>query len=58
MPHQSNPLLGNVEGLVATEQRGDRLRLLMVTDDGESTKEITRLYSLDVRLPRRSGLCW
>ncbi|MFD9394980.1 esterase-like activity of phytase family protein [Streptomyces sp. NPDC060000] len=51
--NQANPLIDNIEGLAVTEQCGDRLRVLMVTDDGESATQTTRLYTMDVRLPRR-----
>ncbi|MBI0313053.1 esterase-like activity of phytase family protein [Streptomyces javensis] len=50
---QANPLLGNIEGMAITGLRRGGLHLTLVTDDGESTTEITRLYGLDVRLPRR-----
>ncbi|MFG2864704.1 esterase-like activity of phytase family protein [Streptomyces sioyaensis] len=52
IPSQANPLIGNIEGLaILGHERGGRLRLLMTTDDGESTSEITRLYDVTVRLP-------
>jgi len=53
VPDQVNPLIDNVEGLAVTEQCGDRLQVLMVTDDDESAAQTTRLYTMDVRLPRR-----
>ncbi|MFJ4084989.1 esterase-like activity of phytase family protein [Streptomyces iakyrus] len=53
VPGQGNPLIGNIEGLAVVDQCGDRMRVLMVTDDGESSTEITRLYDMNVRLPRR-----
>ena len=53
VPHPRNPLIGNIEGLAITEARGKRLRVLMVTDDDESSTSITRLMAMDVRLPCR-----
>ncbi|MFJ2008488.1 esterase-like activity of phytase family protein [Streptomyces chartreusis] len=50
---QSNPLLDNVEGLAVSGRTAHgRLRILLVSDDNERETQITRLYSLDVRLPR------
>ncbi|MEU6462181.1 esterase-like activity of phytase family protein [Streptomyces sp. NPDC046976] len=51
--NQANPLIDNIEGMAITEQHGKRLRVLMITDDDESQAQTTRLYSMDVRLPRR-----
>lgn len=51
---QPNPLLDNIEGLAVTgRSSGGALRLLLVSDDNQSTAQTTRLYSLTVRLPRR-----
>ncbi|MEV6995108.1 esterase-like activity of phytase family protein [Streptomyces sp. NPDC093228] len=51
---QPNPLLDNIEGVTVTEHTSDgRLRLLMVSDDNGNATQITRLYSLTARLPRR-----
>jgi hypothetical protein len=50
---QPNPLLDNVEGITITGRApGGRLRLLLVSDDNQNPAQITRLYSLTVRLPR------
>ncbi len=51
---QPNPLLDNIEGLTVTGRApGGRLRVLMVSDNNDNPVQITRLYSLTVRLPRR-----
>ncbi|MET8537765.1 esterase-like activity of phytase family protein [Streptomyces sp. NPDC005065] len=50
---QPNPLLDNIEGVAVTGRRADGgLKLLLVSDDNQGTSQITRLYRLDVRLPR------
>ncbi|MEU7184272.1 esterase-like activity of phytase family protein [Streptomyces sp. NPDC045369] len=47
---QTNPLLDNIEGMAITGRPpGGRLRVILVSDDNESPKQITRLYSLTVR---------
>ncbi|MFI9078716.1 esterase-like activity of phytase family protein [Streptomyces sioyaensis] len=52
-PVQANPLVGNIEGMAITGRRHGVLRLTLVADDDQSPAAITRLYGLDVRLPRR-----
>ena len=50
--HQVNPLLDNIEGLAITGRAPDgALRLLLVSDDNQSTNQITRLYTLTTHLP-------
>ena len=50
---QPNPLLDNIEGLAVTGRTAaGRLRILLVSDDNERETQTTRLYSLDVRMPR------
>ncbi|MFJ4831631.1 esterase-like activity of phytase family protein [Streptomyces sp. NPDC088747] len=48
---QPNPLLDNIEGLAVTGSTKGRLNLLLVSDDNQSAAQITRFYSLRVRLP-------
>ncbi|MFF8789144.1 esterase-like activity of phytase family protein [Streptomyces sp. NPDC015125] len=52
-PVQANPLVGNIEGMAITGRRHGVLRLTLVADDDQSPAAITRLYGMDVRLPRR-----
>ncbi|MGV9271943.1 esterase-like activity of phytase family protein [Streptomyces griseosporeus] len=47
---QPNPLLDNIEGMAVTGRAGDRLNVLLVSDDNQSEKQITRFYFLRVRL--------
>jgi hypothetical protein len=49
---QRNPLLDNIEGMtiIGRDPTGS-LRLLLVSDDNESRKQTTRLYTLTARLP-------
>jgi hypothetical protein len=50
---QTNPLLDNIEGIAVTRHEGaGRLRLLLVSDDNQSTMQTTRLYSLTATLPK------
>lgn len=49
---QPNPLLDNIEGLTITGRAKGRLNLLLVSDDNQNAAQITRFYSLRVRLPR------
>ncbi|WP_369246758.1 esterase-like activity of phytase family protein [Streptomyces sp. R41] len=48
---QPNPLLDNIEGLAVTGRTHGRLNLLLVSDDNQNPVQITRFYSLRVRLP-------
>ncbi|MFI6334671.1 esterase-like activity of phytase family protein [Streptomyces sp. NPDC050535] len=48
---QPNPLLDNIEGLTVTGGTKSRLSLLLVSDDNQNAAQITRFYSLRVRLP-------
>ncbi|WP_151482772.1 esterase-like activity of phytase family protein [Streptomyces albicerus] len=47
---QPNPLLDNIEGMVITGHSHGRLNLLLVSDDNQNAAQITRFYSLRVRL--------
>ncbi|HEY3501335.1 MAG TPA: esterase-like activity of phytase family protein [Actinocatenispora sp.] len=49
---QPNPLLDNIEGMVFTGRHlpGGRRELMLVSDDNLSDTQITRLYSLAVRV--------
>jgi hypothetical protein len=46
---QPNPLLDNIEGMVITGRAGDRLKVLLVSDDNQNAVQTTRLYFLRVR---------
>ncbi|MEB3963009.1 esterase-like activity of phytase family protein [Streptomyces kunmingensis] len=50
---QENPLLDNIEGLAVTGRTtGGGLRILLVSDDNENATQTTRMYVMDIRLPR------
>lgn len=46
---QPNPLLDNIEGMVITGHTGNRLDVLLVSDDNQSAAQTTRFYFLRVR---------
>lgn len=53
---QMNPLLDNIEGATVLGRNPDgALRLLLVSDDNQNPRQVTRLYSLTVRLPHPPG---
>ncbi|MFE6283311.1 esterase-like activity of phytase family protein [Streptomyces sp. NPDC057877] len=47
---QPNPLLDNIEAMAVTGRTKNRLEVLLASDDNQSTTQITRFYSLRVRL--------
>ncbi len=47
---QPNPLLDNIEGMAVTGRTGDRLRVLLVSDDNQNPAQTTRFYHLRVRV--------
>ena|GEM_PF-1915487 len=47
---QPNPLLDNIEGMAITAHRGDRLKVLLVSDDNQNPVQTTRFYRLRVRI--------
>ncbi|WP_406126240.1 esterase-like activity of phytase family protein [Streptomyces sp. NBC_00989] len=46
---QPNPLLDNIEGMVITGKEKGRYKVLLVSDDNQSTAQTTRFYYLRVR---------
>ncbi|MDT0462551.1 esterase-like activity of phytase family protein [Streptomyces gibsoniae] len=52
---QPNPLLDNIEGMAVTGAAYGRLNVLLVSDDNQNAAQVTRLYSLRVRLPHPAG---
>ncbi|MGI5197850.1 esterase-like activity of phytase family protein [Streptomyces sp. CA-288835] len=47
---QPNPLLDNIEAMTITGHRHGRLKVLLASDDNQNDAQITRFYSLRVRL--------
>ncbi|MEU6118058.1 esterase-like activity of phytase family protein [Streptomyces sp. NPDC047117] len=47
---QLNPLLDNIEGMTVLGRHAGRLHLLLVSDDNQNPKQITRLYDMTVRV--------
>ncbi|WP_328771413.1 esterase-like activity of phytase family protein [Streptomyces sp. NBC_00286] len=47
---QPNPLLDNIEAMTITGHRHGRLKILLASDDNQNDAQITRFYSLRVRL--------
>ncbi|MFF3516053.1 esterase-like activity of phytase family protein [Streptomyces sp. NPDC002573] len=52
---QPNPLLDNIEGMAVTGAAHGWLNVLLVSDDNQNAGQVTRLYSLRVRLPHPAG---
>ncbi|GHB09240.1 lipoprotein [Streptomyces thermoviolaceus subsp. thermoviolaceus] len=47
---QPNPLLDNIEGMAVTGRDGNRLKVLLVSDDNQNDAQTTRFYHLRVRV--------
>ncbi|MHC3470416.1 esterase-like activity of phytase family protein [Streptomyces sp. 7R007] len=47
---QPNPLLDNIEGMTITGRDGNRLKVLLVSDDNQNAVQTTRFYRLRVRI--------
>ncbi|GAA2661892.1 esterase-like activity of phytase family protein [Streptomyces vastus] len=47
---QPNPLLDNIEAMTVTGHRHGRLKILLASDDNQNAAQITRFYSLHIRL--------
>ncbi|MDL5201696.1 esterase-like activity of phytase family protein [Streptomyces sp. ALI-76-A] len=47
---QPNPLLDNIEGMTVTGRAGDRLKVLLVSDDNQNAVQTTRFLFLRVRV--------
>lgn len=47
---QPNPLLDNIEGMAITGRTGDRMKVLLVSDDNQNAVQTTRFYYLRVRI--------
>ncbi|MGW0332088.1 esterase-like activity of phytase family protein [Streptomyces sp. NPDC003011] len=47
---QPNPLLDNIEGMAVTGRAGDRLKVLLVSDDNQNAVQTTRFLFLRVRV--------
>ncbi|MGY1582923.1 esterase-like activity of phytase family protein [Streptomyces sp. MN13] len=47
---QPNPLLDNIEAMTVTGRTGNRLNVLLASDDNQNAAQTTRFYSLRVRL--------
>jgi hypothetical protein len=47
---QPNPLLDNIEGMAVTGRDGNRLKVLLVSDDNQNDVQTTRFYHLRIRV--------